>query len=111
MCTAAAMSGAMVLAIGPAAQAQDTGSVRVLHGIPGQSVDVYVDGERALDDFEPMTVAGPVDLPAGNRQVAVFPADAPDDWGQALRQGSAEVAAGASARRWPRTWTSRASRL
>ncbi|MCO7191469.1 DUF4397 domain-containing protein [Pseudonocardia sp. McavD-2-B] len=94
---AVVISGGVLLAGAPVAMAQETGSVRVVHGIPGQPVDVYVDGERALDDFEPGTVAGPVDLPAGAREVAVFPADAPDNSGEALLQGSADVAGGASA--------------
>lgn len=94
---AVVISGGVLLAGAPVAMAQETGSVRVVHGIPVQPVDVYVDGERALDDFEPGTVAGPVDLPAGAREVAVFPADAPDNSGEALLQGSAEVTGGASA--------------
>ncbi|WP_405415644.1 DUF4397 domain-containing protein [Pseudonocardia alni] len=97
MIGATLLGGGLLLATAPMAVAQDTGSVRVVHGIPGQPVDVYVDGERALDDFEPATVAGPVDLPAGAREVAVFPADAPDASGTPLLEGSADVAAGASA--------------
>ena len=50
----------------------------VVHGIPKTPVDVYVDGARALDDFQPGTSKGPVALPAGPHKVAIFPADAPD---------------------------------
>lgn len=72
------------LALAAPASAQDAGAqVRVLHGIPGTPVDVYVNGERALDDFQPGTVTGDLALPAGSYQVAVFPANATDDSGTA----------------------------
>ncbi|GAA4693997.1 DUF4397 domain-containing protein [Pseudonocardia yuanmonensis] len=85
---------AATIAIAPAATAQETGSVHVVHGIPDTPVDVYVDGQRALDDFAPGTAAGPVDLPAGSRTVALFPADAADGSGQPLLSGRADVPAG-----------------
>src|SRR5664279_1726341 len=61
-----------------AASAADTAQVYVVHGIPGLTVDVYVDGTKALDDFKPETVAGPLDLPAGSHDVAITAADAAD---------------------------------
>jgi hypothetical protein len=76
------------------AQEQETGTVYVVHGIPDTPVDVYVDGERALDDFQPGTSQGPLDLPAGPKQVAIYPADAADDSGDALLSAQAEVPAG-----------------
>ena len=78
-----AVGGALALALvtAPAAVAQDTGTVYVVHGIPNTPVDVYVDGKRAIDDFQPGTSQGPVDLPAGPHQVALFPADAADGSG------------------------------
>lgn len=73
------------LALAMPASAQDAGAeVRVLHGIPGTPVDVYVDGERALDDFAPGTTTDNLGLPAGSYQVAVYPADAADNSGEAL---------------------------
>ena len=57
-----ALAVAVALATGPAAAAQDTGTVFVVHGVPDTPVDVYVDGERALDDFQPGTTQGPVEL-------------------------------------------------
>lgn len=78
----------------PVAVAQETGSVHVVHGIPDTPVDVYVDGARAIDDFQPGTAAGPVDLPAGARTVAIFPADAADGSGQPLLSAQADVPAG-----------------
>ena len=35
-----------------------------MHGIPGQTVDVYVNGKKTLPDFQPGKVAGPA-VPAG----------------------------------------------
>lgn len=88
---------ALALAAAPAAAAQETGQVRVVHGIPDTPVDVYVDGQRALDDFQPGTSAGPVALPAGDREVALFPADAADSSGTPLLTATADVPAGGAA--------------
>jgi hypothetical protein len=90
----ALVASAIVLGTAGVASAQETGSVYVVHGIPDTPVDVYVDGERALDDFEPGTVEGPLSLPSGAYQVAIFPADATDDSGEALLSAEAEVPAG-----------------
>jgi len=87
-------AAATTLAIAPAAAAQETGSVYVVHGIPNTPVDVYVDGARALDDFAPGTSAGPVNLPAGARDVAIFPADAADGSGSPLLSASPQLPAG-----------------
>jgi uncharacterized protein DUF4397 len=92
--------GALTLAAAlgaPAASAQETGQVRVVHGIPDTPVDVYVDGQRALDDFQPGSDAGPVPLPAGSREVALFPADAADGSGSPLLSATADVPAGGAA--------------
>ncbi|GEA86665.1 DUF4397 domain-containing protein [Cellulomonas cellasea] len=53
-------------------------SLSVLHGVPGLTVDVWVNGERTLDDFTPGTLAGPLDLPPGTYSVAITAADAAD---------------------------------
>lgn len=53
--------------------------VSVVHGIPGATVDVYVDDALFLEDFEPEDVAGPVALPAGTYDIAIFAADADPD--------------------------------
>jgi len=78
------------------AVAQETSKVHVVHGIPDTPVDVYVDGERALDDFAPETVQGPLDLPAGSYEVTVFPADAEDNSGTPVVTATAQVPAGGS---------------
>jgi hypothetical protein len=89
-----AAAAATTLAVAPAAFAQDTGTVYVVHGIPDTPVDVYVDGERALDDFQPGTSAGPVELPAGSREVTIFAADAADDSGEPVLSATADLPAG-----------------
>jgi len=45
--------------------------VSVVHGIPGQPVDVYVNGDRTIEGFEPGKVAGPLSLPAGQYDIAL----------------------------------------
>lgn len=53
-------------------------ALSVFHGVPGLTVDVYVNGALTLDNFEPGTFAGPLELPAGTYSVAVTAADAVD---------------------------------
>jgi hypothetical protein len=50
----------------------------VLHGVPGLTVDVYVNDELKIDDFEPGDLAGPLELPAGTYTVAITASDAAD---------------------------------
>jgi hypothetical protein len=73
---AAAAAGLAVLASGaglalatPAQAANAT--VSVVHGIPGTPVDVYVNGTRTLQNFQPKQVAGPLDLPPGQYDIAL----------------------------------------
>jgi hypothetical protein len=67
------------------ASAQDSGAqLSVLHGVPGLTVDVYVNGDLTLDDFEPGDLAGPLDLPAGTYSVAITASDAADDSSPAI---------------------------
>jgi Domain of unknown function (DUF4397) len=84
------------LTMAPAAHAQDTGTVYVVHGIPNTPVDVYVDGQRAIDDFQPGTSQGPLDLPAGPHKVALFAADAADGSGSPVLSADADLPAGAN---------------
>lgn len=97
LAVATVLAAGTLLATAPAALAQDTGTVYVVHGIPDTPVDVYVDGERALDDFQPGTNAGPVDLPAGDREITIFAADAPDDSGDPVLSAPATGPAGGTA--------------
>jgi hypothetical protein len=86
------LGAAALVAVAVPASAQESGAaVRVLHGIPGTPVDVYVNGERALDDFAPGTITDDLALPAGSYEVAVFPADAPDASGTPVISATLQV--------------------
>ena len=76
--SAAAALSLAVMSAGPA-QAADKAQLSVLHGVPGLTVDVYVNGERTLDDFKPGALAGPLSLAAGTYSVAITAADAEND--------------------------------
>jgi hypothetical protein len=69
MATMAAGAGAALFGGAPAQAA--TSKVYVVHGIPGQAVDVYVNGTKTLDNFQPKTVAGPLDLEEGSYDLAL----------------------------------------
>jgi len=58
------------LAVATPAQAADS-KVSVVHGIPGQAVDVWVNGNRTLQNFQPKQVAGPLSLPAGQYDIVL----------------------------------------
>jgi hypothetical protein len=58
-------------AIGATPAYAATSDVSVVHGIPGQPVDVYVNGERTLEDFQPGDVAGPLQLAEGAYDIAL----------------------------------------
>ncbi|HEY0814872.1 MAG TPA: DUF4397 domain-containing protein [Pseudonocardia sp.] len=94
----AGLAAVLVAALSPVSAASAAGSatVYVVHGIPKTPVDVYVDGARALDNFQPGTSKGPISLPAGPHKVAIFPADAPDGSGSPLLSTSASLPAGAN---------------
>ncbi|WP_249999072.1 DUF4397 domain-containing protein [Actinoplanes sp. M2I2] len=71
-----ALGTAGAFASGPA-YAKANASVTVVHGIPGQPVDVYVNGEKTVPGFQPGKVAGPLSLPAGQYDIALTkPGDA-----------------------------------
>lgn len=75
--------------------AQDSNAaLYVLHGVPGLTVDVYVNGVRQLDDFTPGTLAGPLSLPAGTYSVALTASDAVDDSSPVLGPIDLPLAAG-----------------
>ena len=74
---AVAIAAALTRA-GPAQAAESDAQLSVLHGVPGLTVDVWVNGERTLDDFTPGTLAGPLALPAGDYDLAITAADAAD---------------------------------
>lgn len=73
-------AGALVVLAGvtPATAAEGDAKLSVFHGVPGLTVDVYVNNALTLDDFEPGTVAGPLELAPGTYSVAITAADAAD---------------------------------
>lgn len=77
---AAIGAGALVAlgGVAPAEAAEAPAQLSVLHGVPGLTVDVYVDDALTIDDFAPGDLAGPLELPAGTYSVAITAADAAD---------------------------------
>lgn len=90
---------AMLLALVPAtASAQSSeGQVVVVHGVPDLVVDVYVNGDLTLEDFEFGDVAGPLTLPAGTYDLEVYPADADPSATDPALAGSTDLPGGAYA--------------
>lgn len=70
---------AVTVAAPAGAATPEEASLSVLHGIPDTPVDVYVNGDLTLDDFQPGDLAGPLALPAGDYDVALTATDAADD--------------------------------
>ncbi|MGA9597839.1 MAG: DUF4397 domain-containing protein [Acidimicrobiia bacterium] len=92
--------GAMLLALAPATSAlaqTAEGQVVVVHGVPDLTVDVYVNGDLTLEDFEFGTVAGPLTLPAGTYELEVYPAGADPSATDPALSGSADLPGGAYA--------------
>lgn len=89
---AAIAAASLVFAAAPAS-AQDTASVVVIHGIPDTPVDVYVNGDLTLDDFQPGTVTDALDLPAGTYDIDLTAPDAADNSAPIL-SASADVEGG-----------------
>lgn len=56
-----ALGASTALAL-PANAADGDAMLSVLHGVPDLTVDVYVNGDLTLDDFEPGDLAGPLEL-------------------------------------------------
>lgn len=81
----------------PAVATTSDASVAVFHGVPGLTVDVYANGDLLVEDFEPGTITDPVSLPAGEYDLAVYPADAePASAEPAIQAEDVAVPAGAN---------------
>jgi hypothetical protein len=82
--TAGALTLLAALAVASPAQAANghhrgddaTAKLSVLHGVPGLTVDVWLDGKLTLDNFKPGTLAGPLTVPDGDHRIAITGADA-----------------------------------
>ena len=83
-------------AAAPAAAAPGDATLSVLHAVPDLTVDVWVNGERTLDDFAPGDLAGPLELAPGTYTVAITAADAADDRAPAIGPVDLSLAANTS---------------
>lgn len=81
----------------PAVAQSGEGQVSVVHGVPGLTVDVYVDDQLTLEDFAYQTVTAPVTLPAGDHRVAIFAADADPATTEPALSDTVTLPAGANA--------------
>jgi hypothetical protein len=91
---AAGAIAALGLMTPASASTADSAALSVLHGIPDTPVDVYVNGELTLDDFQPGDLAGPLELPAGAYEVALTAPDATDASAPVLGPVSVTLEAG-----------------
>jgi hypothetical protein len=89
----ATFAGLSAVTAAPALAA--TSKVSVVHGIPGQPVDVYVNGDKTLDNFQPGDVAGPLSLEQGEYDIALTKPGEPIA-SAILKADNAQVPGGAS---------------
>ncbi len=87
--------GGAVAASAPAF-AQSDGTVYVVHGIPGVTVDLYVNGAKTLSGFTPGTVAGPLSLPAGSYTIKIYKAGADPTTATPVINQTVQLPAGAN---------------
>jgi hypothetical protein len=76
--TLAAAAGSMMMTA-PTADAAADSQVSVVHGVPKLPVDVYLDGKRVINDFQPGDVADPLTVPSGSHRLAITAAAAKND--------------------------------
>lgn len=100
MKTAAILGGSLAALVAfaavPAQADEHQASLSILHGVPDLTVDVWVNGERTLDDFASGELAGPLDLDPGTYTVAITAADAEDDSEPAIGPVDLPLEAGVS---------------
>lgn len=87
--------GILLLLAAPAS-AQEESQVFVVHGIPGATVDVWVDGEPLLEGFAPGTITDPLPLAPGTYDIEIFEAGADPAEAEPLISASPEVPANAN---------------
>lgn len=93
---AAALAAASAVTLAPAAHAADEATVYVLHGVPGATVDVYVNGDAALTNFTPGTLTDALSLPAGEYDLKVTAAGAGAGGEAVIEANDVAVPAGAN---------------
>lgn len=90
---AAAFAVSLLCLAAPFAHAgEDDAAVTVVHGVPGLTVDVYVNGSLAIPGFEPGTITDPLPFAPDTYDLAIVPAGG-DPMMPAIA-GSATVEAG-----------------
>lgn len=96
--TVALLAGVTAVALAaPAAADEHESTVSVLHGVPGLTVDVYVNGEEAIPDFEPGTLTDPMMMAAGSYDIDIYAdGDTPETAEPALSASGLEVPGGAN---------------
>ena len=67
---------ALATTVDAQAPTEQTGSVRVVHGLRGLVADVYLDGNLALPTFQPERSTDPIAIPAGDHLVEIRAAGA-----------------------------------
>jgi hypothetical protein len=65
-----------------------TGTVYVVHGILGVTVDVYVNGGLLLGGFQPRAIAGPLELVPGDYRIQIYPRSSSNGAATAPASGS-----------------------
>ena len=93
--SAALTIGFIVIGTGPA-QAADQATVSILHGVPGATVDVYVDGKALLKNFKPGTLTDQQMLPAGSYDPKVLKAGDGADGDAIVEANNVKVPGGAN---------------
>lgn len=91
----------LIAAVGVTAPAQaapqhhpaPTATVGLFHGVPKTPVDVYLDKKLVVNDFQPGTFAGPLQVPAGYHSVRITAADA-SSWKQAIIKAEVKLKGG-----------------
>jgi hypothetical protein len=90
-------AGLMLLSASAALAQSGDNTVTVIHGVPGLTVDVYVNGDLTLEDFAPETITDPLALPAGTYEIEIYAADADPEADEPAIAGSATLPGGANA--------------
>ena len=71
----AALMIASLMTAAPAVAAGHTDArLTVVHGIPDVPVDIYVNGAKTLENFQPNTVTDPIPLPNGSYEIDIYTA-------------------------------------
>ncbi len=78
---------ASVLLAGPASAAAK-GELYVVHGITGQTLDIYVDGKKVQAAAAPKSIVGPLSLATGSHSVAL------ESGGKTVASGRVKLTAG-----------------